>query len=116
MAKRPSLPRPVAVKDVLQDLLNPGDREALELRQRIRRVWEETVPAAMREHARLVDLKRKELWVEVSDHIWGQELQFLRSAILEELARVLGPGKVKECDRREEVVCLQHPPSQQYVT
>ncbi len=40
MAKRPPTPRPVAVKDVLQDLLNPGDREALELRQRIRRVWE----------------------------------------------------------------------------
>jgi hypothetical protein len=96
MAKRPSLPRPVAVKDVLQDLLNPGDREALELRQRIRQVWDETAPAALREQARLVDFKRKELWVEVRDHIWGQELQFLRSAILDEMDRVLGPGKVKD--------------------
>jgi hypothetical protein len=86
----------VAVKDVLQDLLNPGDRDALELRRRIRQVWEETVPAVLRAQARLLDLKRKELWVEVSDHAWGQELQFLRAAILEELARVLGPGKVRE--------------------
>ena len=96
MAKRPSLPRPVAVKDVLQELLNPGDRDALELRQRVRQVWEETVPAALLEQTRLVDLRRKELWVEVRDHLWGQELQFLRTAILEELARVLGPGKVKD--------------------
>lgn len=96
MAKRPSLPRPVAVKDVLQDLLNPGDRDALELRQRIRQVWEATVPVALKEQARLVDLRRKELWVEVRDHIWGQELQFLRTSILAELDRVLGPGKVKD--------------------
>lgn len=95
MAKRPASPRPVAVKEVLQDLLNPGDREALELRQRIRRVWEAVAPAAMRDHARLVDLKRQELWVEVSDSIWGGELQFLKPRILEELERALGPGKVR---------------------
>jgi len=96
MAKRSSLNRPVAVKDVLQDLLNPGDREALELRQRIRRVWEAVVPAAMRDHARLVDLKRQELWVEVSDSVWGGELQFLKPRILDELDRLLGPGKVRD--------------------
>ncbi len=96
MSKRPSLPRPVAVKEVLQDLLNPGDREALELRQGVRRVWEGVVPPAMREHARLVDLKRKELWVEVSDSTWGQELQFLKPRILEALARALGPGKIRD--------------------
>ena len=96
MAKRPPTPRPVAVKDVLQDLLNPGDREALELRQRIRRVWEAVVPSAMRDHTRLVDLKRQELWVEVSDSVWGGELQFLKPRILEELERALGPGKVRD--------------------
>ncbi len=96
MAKRPRLPRPVAVKDVLQGLLNPGDRDALELRQQIRQVWDDTVPAALREQTRLVDLRRKELWVEVRDPIWGQELQFLRSAILEELVEALGPGKIKD--------------------
>jgi len=96
MAKRPSAPRPVAVKDVLQDLLNPGDREALELRQRIRQVWEAVAPPAMREHARLVDLRRQELWVEVNDSIWGQELQFLKPRILEELGRTVGPGKVRD--------------------
>ncbi len=96
MPKRPSSPRPVAVKEVLQDLLNPGDREALELRQGVRRVWEAAVPQAMREHARLVDLKRKELWVEVSDGLWGQELQFLKPRILEALEKALGPGKVRD--------------------
>jgi len=96
MAKRSSLSRPVAVKEVLQELLKPGDREALELRQRIRQVWEETVPAALKEQARLVDLRRRELWVEVRDHVWGQELQFLRAVLLENLDRALGPGKVRE--------------------
>jgi hypothetical protein len=96
MSKRPSSPRPVAVKDVLHDLLNPGDREALELRRRVRQAWEAAVPAGLREQTRLVDLKRRELWVEVRDHAWGQELQFLRPRILDELDRVLGPGKVKE--------------------
>jgi len=96
MAKRSSLNRPVAVKDVLQDLLNPGDREALEVRQRIRRVWEAVVPPAMREHARLVDLRRQELWVEVSDSVWGGELQFLKPRILTELERALGLGKVRD--------------------
>ncbi len=96
MAKRPAQPRPVAVKDVLQNLLGPGDREALELRQGVRQAWDAVVPASLREHARLVDLKRKELWVEVSDSVWGQELQFLRPRLLAELDHTLGPGKVRE--------------------
>lgn len=96
MAKRPQLLRPVAVKEVLRDLLNPGDRDALELRRGIRQVWEAVAPAALQQHARLVDFKRKELWVEVSESIWGQELQFLKPRILDELERVLGPGKVRD--------------------
>jgi hypothetical protein len=96
MAKRPQLPRPVAVKEVLQGLLKPGDREALELRRRIRQVWEAAVPADLRAQARLVDLKRKELWVEVREHVYSQELQFLKPQILEELERALGPGKIKD--------------------
>jgi predicted nucleic acid-binding Zn ribbon protein len=96
MAKRPLLPRPVAVKDVLQGLLNPGDRDGLEARRRIRQVWEAVVPTVLQEHARLVDLRRKELWVEVSDHIWAQELQFLKPRILDELERTLGPEKIRE--------------------
>ncbi len=96
MVKRTSLQKPVAVKDVLQDLLNPGDREALELRRRIRQVWEATLPPLLQAHARLVDLKRKELWVAVSDSIWGQELQFLKPALLEELAKALGTGRVRD--------------------
>jgi hypothetical protein len=96
MPKRPSTPRPVVVKEVLNNLLNPGDQAGLELRQRIRQVWEAAAPEALREHARLSDLKRKELWVEVSDHIWAQELQFLKPRILEALDRILGPGQVRD--------------------
>jgi hypothetical protein len=96
MAKRPSLPRPVPVKDVVQGILSPGDRDGLELRQQIRGVWEAIVPKMILSHARLVDLRRKELWVEVSASPWSQELQFLKPIILTALERALGPGRIKD--------------------
>ncbi len=96
MAKRPTLPRPVQVKEVVQGILSPGERDDLELRQHIRRVWEAVVPEVLLSHARLVDLRRKELWVEVSASPWSQELQFLKPKILAALDRALGPGKVKD--------------------
>lgn len=96
MAKRRSLSRPVPVKEVLKEILSPGDRDALELRQQIRQVWEAVVPAGLLSQSRLVDLRRQELWVEVSASPWGQELQFLKPKILAALDRALGPGKVKD--------------------
>jgi hypothetical protein len=96
MAKRRSPSRPVPVKEVLQEILSPGERDALELRQQIRRVWEAVVPPGLLSHSRLVDLRRQELWVEVSASPWGQELQFLKPKILAALDRALGPGKVKD--------------------
>ncbi len=96
MAKRPRLPRPVPVKEVIQGLLSPGERDDLELRQQIRRVWEAVVPPGLADQARLVDLRRRELWVEVSASPWAQELQFLKPKILAALDRALGPGKVKD--------------------
>jgi len=96
MAKRPHLRRPVPVQEVLRGVLSPGDRESLELRQQIRRVWEAVVPDALLSRSRLVDLRRKELWVEVPDSPWSQELQFLKPKILAALDRALGPGKVKD--------------------
>jgi hypothetical protein len=96
MAKRPRQPRPVPVREVVGDILSPGDRDGLELRQQIRRVWETVVPAELADQARLVDLRRRELWVEVSASPWAQELQFLKPKILAALDRALGPGKVKD--------------------
>jgi hypothetical protein len=96
MAKRPHLPRPVPVKEVVRSILTPGDRDGLEMRQQIRRVWERVVPAELADHARLVDLRRKELWVEVNASPWAQELQFLKPKILAALEQALGPGKVKD--------------------
>jgi hypothetical protein len=96
MAKRPSLPRPVAVKDVLRTVLPPAEQAGLELRQQIRRVWEAVVSAELAGETRLVDVRRKELWVEVSAGAYGQELQFLKPKILAALDRALGPGKVKD--------------------
>jgi hypothetical protein len=95
MAKRQPLSRPVPVKEVVKKILAPGDRDALELRQRIRRVWEAVIPASLLSQSRLLDLRRQELWVEVSASPYSQELQFLKPKILAALDQALGPGKVK---------------------
>ena len=96
MVKRQPQARPVAVKDVLRDLLGPGDRQALEQRQLIRQVWETALPPALRAQTRLTDFRRKELWVEVASSAVSQELQFLKPRLMEELSRALGPGVVTD--------------------
>ncbi len=96
MAKRPSMPRPVALKEVVQGLLRPGDWDALEQRRQIRRVWEKVLPPPLLAQTRLIDVRRKELWVQVSASAYGQELQFLKPVILQELAKVLGLGVIRD--------------------
>jgi hypothetical protein len=96
MAKRPTQSRPVAVKEILQGFLNPGDLAALKERQQIRRVWEAVLPAKLLAQTRLLDFRRKELWVEVRGGPGAQELHFLKPRILQELERVLGPGKIRD--------------------
>jgi hypothetical protein len=96
MAKRQPLLKPVAVKEVIQGLMKPLDWGNLEQRSRIRQVWEASVPPEMLPHTRLLEVRRRELWVEVSAAAWGQELQFLRPSILGELEKALGPGIIRE--------------------
>ena len=95
MAKRQPLPRPVAVREVLTGLMKPLDWDNLGQRSRIRQVWEGVVPPPLLPHTRLLELRRRELWVEVSAATWGQELQFLTPSILKEMAKVLGSGVIR---------------------
>jgi len=95
MSKRKS-ERPVAVKQVLEGILKPGDWQVLELRQKVRSAWEKAVPATLREQARLVDLKRQELWVEAGSSALVQELQFLKPKILKVMEQALGVGVIKD--------------------
>lgn len=96
MSKRNNREQPVAVKEVLEGLIRPGDWHSLEVRHKVRAVWEQTVPPRLREQCRLVDLKRRELWVEAGSSALVQELHFLRPRILAALDRALGAGVVKE--------------------
>ncbi len=96
MPKRAATTRPVAVKNVLQDLLTPGELQSMKQRQQIREVWERVLPAPLRSQTRLLEVRRRELWVEVSASAWGQELQFLKPQILQRLAEVLGLGIIKD--------------------
>lgn len=96
MAKRQPSPRPVPVSQVLREFLRPADLSALEQRSRIRQVWERVLPAAMLRQTRLVEVRRRELCVEVSAGPWMQELQFLKPRILQELEKALGPGIIRD--------------------
>ena len=96
MAKRKKLERPLAVGEVLGGLIRPGDWHTLELRQRVRAAWEKVVPQRFRDQARLVDLKRHELWVEAGSSALVQELQFLKPKILKVMEKSLGIGVIKE--------------------
>lgn len=96
MPKRERLERPVALPQILERVLGSGDWQALKLRQQVRSAWEQAVPEALRKQARLVDLRRQELWVELTDSAWLQELQFLKPKILEDLEKILGPGLIRE--------------------
>ena len=96
MAKRQPLPRPVAVQEVLKGLMKPLDWDNLGQRSRIRQVWEAVEPPQLLPHTRLLEVRRRELWVEVSAGAWGQELQFLRPGILSELEKALGPGVIQD--------------------
>jgi hypothetical protein len=96
MAKRKPLERPVAVGQVLDTLIRPGDWQTLELRQQVRAAWEQAVPKRFREQARLVELRRHELWVEADSSTLIQELHFLKPKILAALEKALGAGVIWE--------------------
>ncbi|MBI4642812.1 MAG: DUF721 domain-containing protein [Deltaproteobacteria bacterium] len=96
MAKRQPLLKPVPIREVLQGLMKPLDWGNLGQRSRIRQVWEAVVPPEMLPHTRLLEVRRRELWVEVSAAAWGQELQFLGPGILHELEKALGPGIIQD--------------------
>ncbi len=84
------------VRQVLDDLMRPGDWQVLELRQKVRAAWEKAVPATLREQTRLADLKRHELWVEAGSSALVQELQFLKPKILQTMEKSLGAGVIRD--------------------
>jgi predicted nucleic acid-binding Zn ribbon protein len=96
MPKRINLNRPLPVGEVLQKILKPAELKMLERRALIRRAWEQAVGEHLRPRTRLLDYKKKVLWVEVPSSPWMQELQFLKPQILEELQNLLGPGVVTD--------------------
>lgn len=68
----------------------------LERRAQIRQAWEQAVGEHLRPWTRLLDYKKKVLWVEVGSSPGMQELQFLKPRILKDLQGLLGPGVVTE--------------------
>ncbi len=96
MAKRPHLPAPAAIGEILAKILKPRDLRQLELHARLRQAWEENVSEVIRQNTRLVDYQRKVLYVETTSHGWVQELHFLKPQILAALQRQLGEAQLRE--------------------
>ena len=96
MAKRPHHPGRWPSRTCYKTCSIPETGRPWRLRQRIRQVWEAMVPAA---HAGPRPPGGPEapgaLGGGERQHL-GQELQFLKPRILEELDRTLGPGKVRD--------------------
>ncbi len=96
MAKRPNLPAPAPIREILNKLLKPGDLRQLELHARLRQVWEQSISPSLGQHTQLVDFNRKTLYVEVAANPWMQELHFLKPRILAAMQRELGENVVKD--------------------
>ncbi len=93
---RKNMERPLPVGQVLKDLLSPGDWYALEVRRKVREAWEQTVPEKLRGQARLVDLKRRVVWVEAGSSAVVQELHYLKPKVLAFLEKALGAGVIQD--------------------
>jgi len=76
--------------------MKPLDWDNLWQRSLIRQVWEAVVPLPLLLHTRLLEVRRRELWVEVSAAAWSQELHFLKPGILVEMDKNLGPGVIQD--------------------
>lgn len=96
MAKRPHLPAPAPIQEILAKILKPRDLRQLELFAQLRQAWEDNVSETIRQHTRLVDYQRKILYVETVSHVWVQELHFAKPQIMAAMQQQLGPQKLKD--------------------
>ncbi len=96
MAKRPRANAPAPLREILAKILKPGDLRQLELHARLRAAWEDAVGDTIQQHTRLVDYRRKTLFVETADHAWIQELHFHKPQILAAMQQQLGPQVLKD--------------------
>jgi hypothetical protein len=58
--------------------------------------WEKAVSADIAKQARPVKFRGKVLWVEVSDSVWMQQLQFLKMGLLEKINREFKSVQVED--------------------
>jgi predicted nucleic acid-binding Zn ribbon protein len=62
--------------------------------------WPDVAGAALASHCRPVSIDGHTLVLAVEDPAWASELQWLRSPLLESIAKVIGPGVITEVKLR----------------
>ena len=65
-----------------------------------RAAWAKAVGKKIAVHTEAVGLVRSSLVVEVEDHLWQRNLNTLRSQILANIRKAIGPGVVEDLDFR----------------
>ena len=96
MAKRPALKAPAPIGEILRKILKPRDLQQLELETRLRQAWEAAVSDTIRRHTRLVDYRRRVLFVEAASHAWVQELHYDKPRILAAMQAQLGAKSLQD--------------------
>jgi hypothetical protein len=82
--------RPLLVGDILQDTLRRRNIPINCRDQEILAGWEKTVGPVISQQTRPEKIRDKTLYLKVSSPIWMQQLQFMKSELIEKVNAVLG--------------------------
>lgn len=93
-SKRGTQPTPVG--EIVKKLVKNLSLEGRLTRERIYQLWPLVVGESLAQHSWPASFRGKTLVVGVADSLWMQKLSLNRQAILEGIARELGPGLFEE--------------------
>ena len=77
--------KPIPVSSLLTDLIQQKGWKKQISRNRVFLLWESIVGPEIAHHARPQVIRGKVLWVNVSDSVWMQQLQFQKIMLLEQI-------------------------------
>ena len=87
---------PVRLRDILPDALERMGPKGVWQEARVRRAWGEAVGGEVAAHAWVQRLRGSTLEVGVSSDVWGTELRYLGSVLVEKINGILGEALVRE--------------------
>ena len=80
--------KPVAVKDVIDNILNNYSRGKASLQVRIVQKWDKIVPKEAKNYTRPISIKNKVLIVLVTNSAWLHQLTIKKNEILKKIKKI----------------------------